>query len=65
MDLPFGGKAKADFHVPYLVRPDRESLDASVQSWARRCGAELVESLGESTGDRKLVYVNAEHGGES
>lgn len=64
MDLPFGGKPKADLHVPYLVRPGRDALDSAVQTWAQRCGADLVESLDESSGERKLVYVNAKHGGE-
>ena len=64
MDLPLGGKAKADLHIPYLVRPVRDALDTAVESWARRCGADLVSEYDPSSEDRKLIYLNAEHGGE-
>jgi hypothetical protein len=64
MDLPFGGKAKAALHIPYLVRPARDTLDTAVSSWAQRCGAELVESTDGSGEVKEIVYVNAAQGGE-
>ncbi|BEJ11745.1 hypothetical protein CspHIS471_0202050 [Cutaneotrichosporon sp. HIS471] len=55
--------SKADLHVPYLIRPTREGLDTSVQSWAEKCGAKLVDdSANAEKGQRTLVYLNVEHG---
>ncbi|GMK56367.1 hypothetical protein CspeluHIS016_0302070 [Cutaneotrichosporon spelunceum] len=55
--------SKADLHIPYLIRPTREALDTSVQSWAENCGAELIDdSATPEKGQRTLVYIHAEHG---
>jgi hypothetical protein len=55
--------SKADLHVPYLIRPTKEALDSSVQNWAEKCGAELIDDYAApEKGQRTLVYFNAEHG---
>ncbi|CAK9783001.1 hypothetical protein CC85DRAFT_286534 [Cutaneotrichosporon oleaginosum] len=55
--------SKADLHVPYLIRPTREALDASVHSWADKCGAALATDFASSeNGQRTLVYFSAENG---
>lgn len=55
--------SKAALHVPYLIRPTRESLDNSVKAWAERCGAELIDEYAAAEkGQRTLVYFNSEPG---
>ncbi|KAK8853216.1 hypothetical protein IAR55_003918 [Kwoniella newhampshirensis] len=40
----------AHLHIPYLVKPNRRSLDTRVDEWAETCGAEVVTSFNEAKG---------------
>lgn len=62
MSLPYSS-SKADLHIPYLIKPTRESLDSSVQGWAKKCGAELIDEYATpEKGQKTMVYFNSEHG---
>lgn len=62
MSLPYES-SEAGLHVPYLIKPTVESLDASVQSWAKHCGAEVVDQHSRRSNDkRSVVYYNSERG---
>ncbi|RXK36546.1 hypothetical protein M231_06205 [Tremella mesenterica] len=48
--------ASPDLHVPYLVRPSRSSLDASLEEWALVCGASTSAS---STDQKRLLQYSS------
>ncbi|KAI9634103.1 uncharacterized protein MKK02DRAFT_38774 [Dioszegia hungarica] len=52
----------ADLHVPYLINPDRPSLDGALGEWAQICGAEIVSSDSGVEGGKQIIRVE---GGKS
>lgn len=59
--LPYPAK-RADLHIPYLIRPDREGLDDGIKAWAGECGAQVVDEYTDAgSGERKVVFLNPAH----
>jgi hypothetical protein len=52
----------ADLHVPYLINPDRPSLDGALEEWAQICGAEIVSSDSGVEGGKQIIRLE---GGKS
>lgn len=53
--LPYS--SKADLSIPYLLRPTRGSLESAIDSWAKICGAEVVDSASSSAGEKQIIVV--------
>lgn len=54
----------AHVHIPYLHRPDKRSFDDSLDAWADKCGAKVVDDLNDINGKRivKLDVAQGERG---
>lgn len=50
--------SKADLAIPYLLRPTRNSLDGALDTWAKVCGAEVVDQM-DTSGGKQIVVVDA------
>lgn len=55
---------KPDLAIPYLLRPTRESLNSAIDSWAKICGADVVDSVGTDGGEKQIVVVDFSKDGE-
>lgn len=51
----------AHVHIPYLHRPDKRSFDDSLDAWADKCGAKMVDDLNDVNGKR-IVKLNVAQG---
>lgn len=61
----FDANKKPDLAIPYLLRPTRESLDSALDSWAKICGADIVDSVGADGGEKQIIVVDFSKDGES
>lgn len=57
----YGIPSDAHVHIPYLSRPDKRSLDDSLDAWADKCGAVVVDDLADVDGKR-LVKLSIAKG---
>lgn len=57
----YGIPSDAHVHIPYLSRPDKRSLDDSLDAWADKCGAAVVDDLADVDGKR-LVKLSIAKG---
>ncbi|OXG47354.1 hypothetical protein C355_05014 [Cryptococcus neoformans Th84] len=57
----YGIPSDAHVHIPYLSRPNKRSLDDSLDAWADKCGAAVVDDLADVDGKR-LVKLSIAKG---
>ncbi|KAE8539415.1 hypothetical protein D1P53_004515 [Cryptococcus gattii VGV] len=51
----------AHVHIPYLHRPDKRSFDDSLDAWADKCGAKVVDDLND-VNSKRIVKLNVAQG---
>lgn len=59
LSLPF---PSADLHIPYLVRPGRQTFDSAIEEWAQVCGAELLDDFEGVGVGKAVIRLSAEKG---